>query len=83
MNERNINPDKIKKEAGKLLEKFAKALEKVEKEGKEEDSFVDREEFEREEGGGECCDPKFKKRILANAPNKDEDFIIAETGGWK
>jgi predicted Asp-tRNA(Asn)/Glu-tRNA(Gln) amidotransferase subunit C len=75
---------KIEKEAKQLLDKFAKALEKVEKEkGDGEVSFVDREEFERKEKEGRDYDSGFKKKILDNAPAKDDDFIIAERGGWK
>jgi len=82
MDRQKIDAEKIKENSKALLDKFAKALEKVEKEGKEEDSYVDREEFEREEGEGNSSDNDFRKRILENAPNKDEDFIIAEKGKW-
>lgn len=93
MDER-IDKFRVEKEAKHILDKFAKALEKVEKE--DEDSkfinkvnegklnfYVERGEFERVEGEGEKCDEGFKQRILENAPNKDEDFIIAEKGSWK
>jgi len=79
---REINKELIEKQAKEILDKFAKALEKVEKEPQIE-SFVDREEFERQEKEGVCCDDTFKKRILENSPNHDDDFVIAETGGWK
>lgn len=98
-----VDKQKIEKEAREILDKFAKALEKVEKEH-EIDSWVDRDKFEREESSesedseasrkaGSLCldneekaagaDANFKKKILANAPNHDEDFIIGERGGWK
>jgi predicted Asp-tRNA(Asn)/Glu-tRNA(Gln) amidotransferase subunit C len=79
-----VDKQKVEKEAKEILDKFAKALDKVEK-SKEGDvgSYVDREEFERVEGNGEDCPKDFKKRMLENAPNHDDDFIIAETGGWK
>jgi hypothetical protein len=87
-----INQDKIEKEAKQILDKFAKALEKVEKEY-ELNFYVEREEFERIEiASSESKDSEnstfadnsdFKQRILENAPNKDENFIIAEKGGWK
>lgn len=73
---------KIEKEAREILDKFAKALEKVEREH-EIESFVDRDKCEREEGEGENYDPDFKKRFLLNAKEHDPDFIIAETGSWK
>jgi len=81
--EKTINKELIEKQAKEILDKFAKALEKVEKEKTEVESFVDREEFERKEGDGIIYDSDFKKRILENAPNHDDDFIIGETGGWK
>jgi aspartyl-tRNA(Asn)/glutamyl-tRNA(Gln) amidotransferase subunit C len=76
-----LDENKIKEESLKLLNKFASALEKA---GfKEIDTFADREDFERGERNGENYDKKFKKRILENAPNSDENFIIAEKGSWK
>ena len=80
-----IDKFQVEKEAKHILDKFAKALEKVEKEDEEHDLnfYVERGEFERIEGEGEKCDEGFKQRILNNAPNKDDDFIIAEKGSWK
>jgi len=45
---------------------------------------VDREEFERKEGEskGEKCED-FKKEILKNAPEHDDNFVIVERGKWK
>lgn len=83
--------DKLKaqKQAKEILDKFAKALEEV-KTSKEENFYVDREEFEREEGKGdktssvsEGSHEGLKKDILRNAPKKDNDFVIAEKGSWK
>ena len=75
-----IDKKKIEKEAKEILDKFAKALSKVGE--KDRQFFVDREEFEREEGEGkECFD--FKEKLLDNAPKKNSDFIIAEKGEWK
>jgi len=85
-----INKELIEKQAKEILDKFAIALEKVENEKGETESYVDREVFERKENisrkqsdncYGENSD--FKKRILENAPNHNDDFIIGETGGWK
>ena len=76
-----MDQKKIEKEAKEVLDKFARALEKVEKE-QDIDSYVDRDISERKEGLGKECDKSFKKRILENAPNKDDDFIIAERKGW-
>jgi Asp-tRNA(Asn)/Glu-tRNA(Gln) amidotransferase C subunit len=93
----NIDKIRIEKQAKEILDKFAKALEKVEKEGKEHtESYVERDEFEREERGISSSDKSnenckfaaevvtnFKERILENSPNHDNDFIIAEKGAWK
>jgi len=76
-----VDKDKVEKQAKQILDKFARALEKVEKECKNIDSSVDREKFEREEGNGEECN--FKKKLLDNAPEKSEDFVVVERGGWK
>jgi hypothetical protein len=74
----------IEKEAKGILDKFAKALERVD--SKDSDGgdlvFVDRDEFEREEGKGEKC-WEFKEKFLGNAPRRDGDFLVAEKGGWK
>ncbi len=79
----NVDRVRVEREAKEILDKFASALEKVEKEAGKEESYVNREEFEREEGNGENCDSGFKQRILDNAPHKDDDFVIAEKGAWK
>lgn len=78
-----INKQEIEREAKEILDKFAKALEKVEKEHDVEEG-VDRDEYERLESEKyTSLDDGFKKRILENAPAKNEDFIIAERGSWK
>ena len=76
-----MDKSKIKKQAKEILDKFAGALEKVD--SKEMDSFVDREEFERDEGELSCVDRDFKRRVLENAPNANEDFVLVERRGWK
>jgi len=90
MNEKKINRDekkihrdkgKVRQEAKQILDKFAKALEKVDSANLS--FYVNRVEFEREEGEGGESDPDFKKRVLENAPNSDNDFVIAEKGEWK
>jgi hypothetical protein len=95
----NVDKVKVEKQAKEILDKFAKSLEKVEKEHGEEESesYVERDEFIRKEGNPSSeskdsensknvscrVDPKFKKRILENSPNHDDDFIIVEKGAWK
>ncbi|MAH07612.1 hypothetical protein CMI38_05185 [Candidatus Pacearchaeota archaeon] len=81
MDKKVIDKKVVGKEAKGILDKFAKALERVD--SKDSDSwFVDRDEFEREEGKGEKC-WEFKEKFLGNAPRVDGDFVVAEKGGWK
>ena len=77
-----VDQEKIKEEAKEILDKFAEALENVEKENKDE-SYVDREDFERIEKEGEECEEGFKEKILKNAPEHNDDFILGEKGAWK
>jgi hypothetical protein len=72
----------IQKEAKQILDKFAKALEKIKD---VPDSFVEREEDRREEkeGGGKEPDSDFRKIFFENAPATKKDSIQAEKGGWK
>jgi predicted Asp-tRNA(Asn)/Glu-tRNA(Gln) amidotransferase subunit C len=74
-----MNNSNIEKEAKGILDKFAKALDKVKT--KNQDFYVEREESERLEGNNPC--KGFKSKLLGNAPEKDDDFIIAEKGAWK
>lgn len=75
-----MNKSKIEKEAKEILDSFAKALEKVKT--KDEDFYVERDLSEREEGFGDSCEG-FKSKLLGNAPDKNDDFIVAEKGAWK
>jgi len=77
-----MDKSQIEKDAKRILDKFAKALVKVDEETSKVSINVDREEFERVEGEGEDGD-WFKEDFLNNAPKKDKDFIIAERGSWK
>ena len=70
----------IKKQAKRILDKFAGALEGI-KEG--EEHFVEREKDRREEGNGMESDEEFRKIFFENAPKKDKDFILGEKGDWK
>ena len=69
----------LKKETKKLLDKFSLALSKIKS---EKEWNVERKEDRRKEGGGEGCDKDFRKIMLNNAPQHDEDFIIAEKKSW-
>ena len=76
-----INKEEIEEQAKQILDKFADALKGVDKE--DIDSYVDRDEFERIERIGNECESLFKKKILENAPENDDDFILVEKGSWK
>jgi len=72
--------EQIEKEAKEILDKFSKALASVKLEGEEWN--VEREEDRREEKEGMDCDETFRKIMFENAPQKSEDFIIAEKKKW-
>jgi Asp-tRNA(Asn)/Glu-tRNA(Gln) amidotransferase C subunit len=69
----------IQKEAKQILEKFSKSLEKVKLKEKKEKKEVGGFRNERE---GMKGSEDFRKRMFDNAPNKDEDCIIAEKASW-
>jgi len=75
-----LNKQQIQKQAKEIIDKFAKALSKV---NSDEEGYVDRENFERVEKEGKDCDKDFKKNMLDNAPEHNDDFVLVETGGWK
>ena len=72
--------EEIKKEAKRIMDSFSKKLEKVS--DKISEPVIEREECERQEEKGKKVDID-RKIMFENAPNKDDDFIIAEKGGWK
>jgi len=78
-----MDKEEIQKQAKQILDKFAEALSSIENQRKDIEIGVDRDEFEREEGKTNKEETDFKKLILKNAPQKDDDFIIVERGSWK
>ena len=70
----------IKNQAKAIMDSFSKKLEKVS--DKVSEPIIEREKCERNEGLGKQSDESFKKSILDNAPEKNNDFIVAERGGW-
>ena len=76
-----MDKNQIQKQAKQILDKFASALSNVET--SEDNSFVDRDAFERVEGEGNKCEEGFKQNMLENAPESDNDFVIVEKGDWK
>jgi len=79
----------IKKQAEDLLEKFGKKLESVKFKDKVEKKDVVgfREEATTFNKGSRSpnsqdSNESFRKRMFANAPEKNEDFILAEKKSW-
>lgn len=77
-----MDKQQIEKQAKEILDTFARAIQRVEKESTE-DSPIKREPSEREERKTTQTSGGFKGRMLQNAPKKNKDFIIAEKGNWK
>jgi Asp-tRNA(Asn)/Glu-tRNA(Gln) amidotransferase C subunit len=69
----------IKKQAKKIMDDFSEKLAELDKQMKEPE--IVREESEREEGREKLNIDR--KTMFDNAPDKDDDFIIAEKGEWK
>ena len=69
----------IKQQAKHLLEKFGAKLKKI----KTKEAHFENNSGLREEGTSWNTDPTFRDLMLLNAPFVDDDFIVAEKGGWK
>lgn len=72
----------IKKDAKRLLEDFSSKLASVKGVG-EHFSFNISEDGQRQEGEPWKTDPLFRDLMFLNAPFVEDDFIVAEKGGWK
>jgi len=71
--------EEIKKQVDGILKSFSAKLSKIG--GKIEESFVERNEFERKEGFEK--DESFSREVMfKNAPEKNRDFIIGEKKKW-
>jgi len=71
--------EEIKLQAKKIMDEFAKKLEKIK---------VDEDVFESGEGMRQEGEPwktpeDFREIMFDNAPLVDNDSIVAEKGGWK
>ena len=69
----------IKKQAKRIMDIFSLKLSKV---GKVSESLIEREQDERKEGEEKGSEID-RKIMFSNAPEKKDDFIIAEKGEWK
>lgn len=73
-----INKEKIQKEAKQIMDDFIKALSRIEEEPK---AFgAEREQSTRKPGKKQGND--FKKRVLKNAPRKNDDYFLMEKKSW-
>ena len=70
---------KIEENSKKLILEFGDTLDKL---PEMKESFVEREQFEREEGEGSVSDSTFRDLMFKNAPNVKDNCIIAEKGKW-
>ena len=75
----DIEKQEIKKQAKKLLDEFASKIEKI----KAPERHFESGEGVREEGDGWDSDSEFHDLMFLNAPFVEDDFIVAEKGGWK
>ena len=71
--------DQILENSRHLLEKFGSKLDKI----KVEEKHFENGEGLREEGEPWKTDPDFRDLMLLNAPFVEDDFLVAERGGWK
>lgn len=70
---------KLEEETKKLLDKFSRVLASVKA---EKEWNVERTSDRRKEKEGKICDNDFRKIMLENAPQHDEDFVFAEKKSW-
>jgi len=71
--------EEIKKQAKSLLDEFGSKLEKI----KTKDSHFQNKDGLRGEGDGWDTDKDFRDIMMSNAPFIEDDFLVAEKGGWK
>ena len=74
-----MNKEAIEAQAKQILDNFSKALESVKAKPKKTKGS---QAPYRQETQAVSSDPKFKELMFKNAPNKNEDCIIAEKAQW-
>ncbi len=70
--------EEIKRQVDAILDSFSAKLSRIN--GKIEEGFIERKEFERKEGGRQL--ELDRKIMFKNAPEKNKDFIVAERKKW-
>lgn len=73
--------EEILKESKRIMDSFSSKLGKLGLD-KIKEGIIERNSGERVENGGDKLDID-KDIMFENAPHKNDDFIIAEKGGWK
>jgi Asp-tRNA(Asn)/Glu-tRNA(Gln) amidotransferase C subunit len=68
----------VKKQVDSILDSFSKKLSQIKINVNE--SFIERDEFERAEGGK--AEELSREIMFENAPDKNKDFIVGEKGKW-
>ena len=68
----------IRKQVDSILDSFSKKLSQIGKSA--EENFIEREDFERSEGGK--AEELSREIMFENAPDKNKDFILGEKGKW-
>lgn len=71
------NEEAIKKQAKAIMDEFVKALDKI---GTVKESEANVEATRKARPAK--SEPDFMARMLANAPKKDKDHVIAEKKNW-
>ena len=74
-----LTNERIKKQAKSIMDDFIKALDKVGEISGE--VWIERDEMTRAAKHNKP-DSDFRKRMLKNAPKKDDNHIIAEKKSW-
>ena len=74
--------EEIKKQAKKIMDDFASALEKA-KFDQRDYKTAEAEEQTRDEDKTKKANKDFKKIFFRNAPKKSLEYIEAEKGEWK
>jgi Asp-tRNA(Asn)/Glu-tRNA(Gln) amidotransferase C subunit len=70
--------EEIRQQVNSIIESFSKKLSEIKEDVKEAD--IERQECTREEGGKSA---EISREVMfKNAPDKNEDFIIAERKKW-
>ena len=74
--------EQIRKQTKKLMDEFSSKLDKIKTKESHFASSTEKTGM-RQQGTPWKTDPTFHDLMLLNAPLVEDDFIVAEKGGWK